>query len=83
MQSPDRSRFIELLGQLGAEDDATVLAAARELHRTVQDADSIGIVCCKPMASPMQNRKSNRMSPRLPSRKCRRKRLLGQISPMT
>jgi hypothetical protein len=38
MQSPDRSRFIELLGQLGAEDDATVLAAARELHRTVQDA---------------------------------------------
>lgn len=38
MQSPDRSRFIELLGQLGAEDDATVLAAARELHRTVQDS---------------------------------------------
>jgi hypothetical protein len=38
MQSPDRSRFIELLGQLGAEDDATVLAAARELHRTVEDA---------------------------------------------
>lgn len=38
MQSPDRSRFVELLGQLGAEDDATVLAAARELHRTVQDS---------------------------------------------
>lgn len=38
MQNPDRARFIELLNQLGAESDATVLAAARELHRGINQA---------------------------------------------
>jgi hypothetical protein len=37
MQGPDRTRFIELLDRLGAEEDAAVLAAARELHRSVKD----------------------------------------------
>lgn len=39
MQKPDRTRFIELLGQLGAENDETVLNAARELHRSVKEAE--------------------------------------------
>lgn len=39
MQKPDRTRFIELLGQLGAETDETVLNAARELHRSVKEAE--------------------------------------------
>jgi hypothetical protein len=38
MAGPDRIRFIELLNQLGAESDDTVLAAARELHRSVKEA---------------------------------------------
>lgn len=38
MQGPDRTRFIELLGQLGAENDETVLKAARELHRSVKES---------------------------------------------
>jgi uncharacterized protein YbjT (DUF2867 family) len=38
MQNPDRNRFIELLGRLGAENDETVLGAARELDRTVKEA---------------------------------------------
>jgi hypothetical protein len=38
MAGPDRIRFIELLNRLGAEDDDTVLAAARELHRSVKEA---------------------------------------------
>jgi hypothetical protein len=38
MQKPDRTRFIELLGRLGAENDETALAAARELDRTVKEA---------------------------------------------
>jgi hypothetical protein len=33
MASFDRAGFIELLDRLGAENDATVLEAARELHR--------------------------------------------------
>lgn len=39
MQKPDRTRFIELLGQLGAENDETVLNAARELDRSVKEAE--------------------------------------------
>jgi hypothetical protein len=39
MRKPDRTRFIELLGQLGAENDETVLNAARELHRGVREAE--------------------------------------------
>ena len=35
MANLDRPAIIELLGRFAAEDDATVLAAARELHRTV------------------------------------------------
>jgi hypothetical protein len=38
VQHPDRGRLVELLGQLGAESDAAVLAAARELHRSVKEA---------------------------------------------
>jgi hypothetical protein len=37
LQQPDRTRFIELLERLGADSDETVLAAARELHRTVSE----------------------------------------------
>ena len=32
MPDLDRAELLDLLGRLGAEDDATVLAAARELH---------------------------------------------------
>ena len=35
MENLDRPDIIELLGRLGAENDATVLEAARELHRRV------------------------------------------------
>jgi hypothetical protein len=35
MPDLDRAELLELLGQLGAEDDASVLAAARELHSKV------------------------------------------------
>jgi hypothetical protein len=35
MENLDRPDIIELLGRLGAENDATVLEAARELHRKV------------------------------------------------
>jgi hypothetical protein len=38
MENLDRPGIIELLGRLGAEDDQTVLQAARELHRKVTDA---------------------------------------------
>ena len=38
MQNPDRTRFIELLDQLGAESNETVLVAARELHRSVKES---------------------------------------------
>lgn len=38
MQNPDRTRFIELLGRLGAESNETVLTAARELHRSVKES---------------------------------------------
>jgi hypothetical protein len=38
VQQPDRSRLVELLGQLGAESDEAVLAAARELHSSVKEA---------------------------------------------
>jgi hypothetical protein len=34
----DRAELLELLGRLGAEDDAGVLAAARELHGKVSEA---------------------------------------------
>jgi hypothetical protein len=33
----DRAELLDLLGRLGAEDDATVLAAARALHRKVSE----------------------------------------------
>jgi hypothetical protein len=35
MENLDRPDILELLGRLGAESDATVLEAARELHRKV------------------------------------------------
>ena len=38
MPDLDRAELLELLGRLGAEDDATVLAAARALHRTVSES---------------------------------------------
>ena len=38
MTSLDRNTLIELLERLGSEDDATVLAAARELHRKVAES---------------------------------------------
>jgi hypothetical protein len=38
MANLDRAALIELLGQLGAQDDGTVLQAGRELHRKVHDA---------------------------------------------
>jgi|SRR5215467_10333636 len=34
----DRAELLDLLGRLGAEDDATVLAAARELHGKVRES---------------------------------------------
>jgi hypothetical protein len=34
----DRAGIIELLGRLGAENDATVLEAARALHRKVEES---------------------------------------------
>lgn len=39
MLTIDRAGFIELLDRLGAEDDAVALAAARELHRHMSEAD--------------------------------------------
>jgi hypothetical protein len=83
MQSPDRSRFIELLGQLGAEDDATVLAAARELHRTVQDAGLDWDRLLQADGAPDAELEDEPDLPRLPSRKCRRKRSPGRINPTT
>jgi hypothetical protein len=38
MANLDRPGIIELLGRLGAQDDATVLAAARELHAKVSQS---------------------------------------------
>ncbi len=37
MPDLDRAELLELLGRLGAEDDATVLAAARALHRKISE----------------------------------------------
>jgi hypothetical protein len=34
----DRADLLDLLGRLGAEDDATVLAAARELHGKLRES---------------------------------------------
>jgi hypothetical protein len=34
---PDRERLIELLKKLGGEDDADVLAAARDVHAQIAD----------------------------------------------
>ena len=38
MPDLDRADLLDLLGRLGAEDDATVLAAARELHGKVRES---------------------------------------------
>jgi hypothetical protein len=38
MPNLDRAELLDLLGRLGAEDDATVLAAARELHGKVRES---------------------------------------------
>jgi len=38
MTNLDRSGIVELLGRLGAENDATVLDAARELHRKMSES---------------------------------------------
>ena len=38
MPDLDRAGLLNLLGRLGAEDDATVLAAARELHGKVRES---------------------------------------------
>ena len=38
MAELDRAGILELLGRLGAENDAAVLYAARELHRTVRNS---------------------------------------------
>jgi hypothetical protein len=38
MPDLDRAELLELLGRLGAPDDATALAAARELHGKVSEA---------------------------------------------
>ena len=38
MPELDRAELLELLGRLGAEDNASVLAAARELHGKVSEA---------------------------------------------
>ena len=38
MPDLDRAELLELLGQLGAADDATALAAARALHGKVSEA---------------------------------------------
>jgi len=38
MPDLDRAELLELLGRLGAADDASVLAAARELHGKVSEA---------------------------------------------
>src|SRR2546430_17687383 len=40
MAHVDRPGLIELLGRLGAESDEAVLAAARDLHRTVAESGS-------------------------------------------
>jgi len=40
MAHVDRPGLIELLGRLGAESDETVLAAGRDLHRTVAESGS-------------------------------------------
>jgi hypothetical protein len=40
MANVDRPGLIELLGRLGAESDEAVLAAARDLHRTVTESGS-------------------------------------------
>jgi tellurite resistance protein len=40
MANLDRPGIVELLGRLGAQDDATVLAAARELHAKVSQSGS-------------------------------------------
>ena len=38
MPDLDRAELLDLLGRLGAEDDATVLAAARELHGKLRES---------------------------------------------
>jgi hypothetical protein len=38
MPELDRAELLDLLGRLGAEDDATVLAAARELHGKLRES---------------------------------------------
>ena len=38
MPDLDRAELLDLLGRLGAEDDATVLAAARELHGKIRES---------------------------------------------
>jgi hypothetical protein len=38
MTSPDRAALIELLDRLGSSDDATVLEAARALHRKAAES---------------------------------------------
>jgi hypothetical protein len=38
MTDPDRAALIELLDRLGSSDDATVLAAARALHRKAAES---------------------------------------------
>jgi hypothetical protein len=38
MPDLDRAELLELLGRLGAADDASVLAAARELHNKVAES---------------------------------------------
>lgn len=38
MPDLNRTDLLDLLGRLGAEDDATVLAAARELHGKLRDS---------------------------------------------
>ncbi len=40
MANLDRPGIIDLLGRLGAENDAAVLEAARELHRKVSESGS-------------------------------------------
>jgi hypothetical protein len=39
MADLNRSHLIDMLGRLGDSDDATALAAARELSRTIKDAN--------------------------------------------
>ena len=52
MPDLDRARIAALLGRLGADDDRTVLDAARELHRTVTEADTTWeALLCPPLAT--------------------------------